>query len=92
MEVNSGEFLWLSAPKPIVAPSTPFVPDLQSWIRNEDLAPDWLRIGTDVVGGNPAPTFNAVFSLSGAEVPELSTLGLFVLGTLALVATRRRYQ
>ena len=53
------------APKPIVAPGTPFTPDLQSWIRNEHLQPDWLRIGTDIVGGSPAPTFNASFSLHG---------------------------
>jgi hypothetical protein len=54
-------FLWLSAPKPIVPPGTPFSPDLQSWIRNAQLQPDWLRIGTDIVGGEN--TFNAVFSL-----------------------------
>ena len=74
-----GEFLWLSAPKPIVAPGTPFMPDLQTWIRNENLAPDWLRVGTDIVGsstqGVPAPTFNAVFSLSGS-VPEPGSLVL----------------
>jgi hypothetical protein len=30
------------------------------------LAPDWLRIGTDIIdGGPPVPTFNGVFSLSG---------------------------
>jgi hypothetical protein len=46
--LTSGEFLWLSAPKPIVAPGTPLSSDLQSWIRNDDLAPDWLRIGTDI--------------------------------------------
>ena len=40
--VNGGDFLWLSAAKPIVSPGTPFVGDLQSWIRNEDLEPDWL--------------------------------------------------
>src|SRR5207249_10917054 len=56
-----GDFLWLSAPKPIVAPGTP--PDLQSWIRNDALAPDWLRIGTDITHQGP---FNAAFSLSGA--------------------------
>jgi len=60
--LSSGDFLWLSAPRPIVAPGTPFMPDLQSWIRNEDLAPDWLRIGTDITGQGP---FNASFSLSG---------------------------
>jgi hypothetical protein len=59
-------FLWLSAPKPIVRPGTPFPPgftDLQSWMRDDPtLAPDWLRIGTDIIGGT---TFNATFSLSG---------------------------
>ena len=60
--LSSGNFLWLSAPKPIVAPGTPFTPDLQSWIRNDNLAPDWLRIGTDITGQGP---FNASFSLSG---------------------------
>jgi hypothetical protein len=60
--LNSGDFLWLSAPRPIVAPGTPFLPDLQSWIRNDALAPDWLRIGTDITGQGP---FNAAFSLSG---------------------------
>jgi hypothetical protein len=60
--LSSGDFLWLSAPRPIVAPGTPFLPDLQSWIRNDDLAPDWLRIGTDITGQGP---FNAAFSLSG---------------------------
>jgi hypothetical protein len=60
--LSSGNFLWLSAPKPILAPGTPFDTDLQSWIRNDDLAPDWLRIGTDITGEGP---FNAAFSLVG---------------------------
>ena len=60
--LSSGDFLWLSAPRPILAPGTPFMPDLQSWIRNDNLAPDWLRIGTDIVG---AGAFNASFSLLG---------------------------
>jgi len=58
---SSGDFLWLSAPKPIVA-GTPFLTDLQSWIRNDALAPDWSRIGTDITHQGP---FNATFSLSG---------------------------
>jgi hypothetical protein len=77
VELDSGDFLWLSAPKPIVPPGTPFPPgftDLQEWIRNGDLDPDWLRVGTDIVGmsvtGAPAPTFNATFSLAGETVPE----------------------
>jgi hypothetical protein len=60
--LSSGNFLWLSAPKPIVAPGTPFAADLQTWIRNDNLAPDWLRIGTDITGQGP---FNAAFSLTG---------------------------
>jgi hypothetical protein len=85
-EVNlgsAGDFLWLSAPKPIVAPGTPFSPDLQSWIRNDGagaLAPDWERIGTDVTHQGP---FNASFSLTGATVPEPPSL---VLGCISAVA------
>jgi hypothetical protein len=60
--LSSGGFLWLSAPKPIIAPGTPFLGDLQSWIRNDRLAPDWLRIGSDITAQGP---FNAAFSLSG---------------------------
>jgi hypothetical protein len=64
VESSSGDFLWLSAPRPIVAPGTPFTTgtDLQSWIRNDALAPDWLRIGTDITHQGP---FNAAFSLFG---------------------------
>jgi hypothetical protein len=69
VQLSSGNFFWLSAPKPIVAPGTPFSPDLQAWVRNENLQPDWLRIGTDIVGGSPAPTFNMTFSLSGQTIP-----------------------
>ena len=65
VEVTGGDFLYLSAPKPIVPPGTPFTPDRQAWIRNSDLTPDWLRIGTDIIGGTPAPAFNMTFSLTG---------------------------
>jgi len=68
---SSGNFLWLSAPKPIVSPGTPFSPDLQSWIRDANLDPDWLRIGTDIVGGATPPTFNGTFSLSGTAAVAL---------------------
>jgi len=68
--LSSGDFLYLSAPKVIPAPK-----DLQAWIRNSNLAPDWLRIGTDIVGGAPAPTFNMTFSLAGETVPEAGTPG-----------------
>jgi hypothetical protein len=62
-------FMWLSAPKPIVSPGTPFIGDLQAWIRSGRLAPDWLRIGADIVGGTPAPAFNMVLQLEGTGAP-----------------------
>ena len=73
--VTGGDFLYISAPRPIVPPGTPFVGDLQAWIRNSDLKPDWLRIGTDIIDGNPAPTFNMTFSMAGETVPEAGTPG-----------------
>ena len=79
VELDNGNFLWLSAPKPIVAPGTQFPPgftDLQSWTRDDPLEPVWLRVGTDIIGG--ATTFNETFSITGI-VPEPGTL--LVLGT-----------
>jgi hypothetical protein len=55
-------FLWLSAPKPIQPPGTPFSPDLQAWERFDGTKPDWLRLGDDIVGGTQ---FNMSFSLTG---------------------------
>jgi hypothetical protein len=75
VKLASGEFRWLSAPKPIVAQGTPFpvgTTDFQAWIRNANLAPDWLRVGTDIVGGTTSPTFNGTFSLSGATCGAIS--------------------
>src|SRR5215813_3430372 len=49
---NGGQFYWLSASRPISgAGTTPFAPDLQAWTRDAMLDPDWLRVGTDIVGG-----------------------------------------
>jgi PEP-CTERM motif len=81
--LTSGDFLWLSAPKPIVAPGTPFSPDLQTWMRNANLDPDWSRVGTDITHQGP---FNGTFTLNGsASVPEASTLLLLGTGLLGLV-------
>jgi hypothetical protein len=73
-QLSSGDFLWLSAPRPIVAPGTPFTTatDLQTWIRNDALAPDWLRIGADIIG---AGAFNAAFSLSGESDADGDGIG-----------------
>lgn len=68
VKLSNGTFYWLSAPRPIVAPGTPINPDLQTWIRNEALSPDWLRVGADIIGGAPAPAFNGTFSLHGSVV------------------------
>jgi PEP-CTERM motif len=94
VELSTGDFFWLSSVRPIVAPGTPFPPgvtDLQSWMRNENLDPDWLRIGTDIIGST---TFNAQFTLDGdlSAVPEPATLllvGTSMVGA-GLVARRRR--
>jgi hypothetical protein len=81
VELSGGVFLWLSAPKPLPAPG-----DLQSWTRNDDLAPDWLRIGTDITHQGP---FNAAFSLAG-EVPEPTTFALLGAGIVSLGLIWRR--
>ncbi len=92
VQLTNGDFFWLSAARPIVAPGTPFpagFTDLQTWMRNEDLDPDWLRVGTDIVGGSPVTTFNAAFSLSGQSVPEPSSVVLLFTGLVVLAGVYR---
>jgi len=69
--VTGADFLYLSAPRPIVPPGNAFLGDRQAWIRNSNLAPDWLRIGTDIIVDGD--TFNMAFSLNGETVPNAGT-------------------
>ncbi len=86
VQLGSGNFFWLSAVGPAI-----FNGDLQAWIRNENLAPDWLRAGTDIIGGGAtAPRFNESFSLTGETVPEPATLTLLGTGLLITVWRSRR--
>jgi hypothetical protein len=91
---TAGSFLWLSAPRPIVPPGTQFpagFTDLQAWTRDQFLDPDWLRVGTDIVGGATPPTFNMTFSLTGTTVPEPSTFVLLFSGILMAAGLKHRW-
>ena len=89
VQLSSGNFFWLSAANPIAGGTGPFTPDLQEWIRNSALDPDWLRVATDIVGVAP-PVFNATFSLTGVTVPEPGSVFLLASGLLALGLMRCR--
>jgi hypothetical protein len=80
VQLDNGDFLWLSAPKPITGGTGPFLGDLQAWTRDEALQPDWLRVGTDIVGGT---AYNAAFSLNGS-IPEPGSLAIFAAGLVGL--------
>jgi hypothetical protein len=91
---SSGEFLWLSGTRPLVpSPFPTGVTDLQSWTRDDispnNLAPDWARIGTDIVGGTTPPTFNAAFSLAGQTIPGPATWWLVSLGMVIVIGWPR---
>ena len=80
--LSSGDFYWLSSTE---APL--FTGDLQAWVRNADLDPDWLRVGTDIVGSS---RFDMAFSLDGTTIPEPESVGLLIPALLiALVGIGR---
>jgi hypothetical protein len=90
VQLDTGNFLWLSAPRPITGGTGPFNPDLQGWTRDQFLDPDWLRVGADIVG---AGTFNFSFSLEGVSpTPLPAALPLFAsgLGAFGLLKWRRK--
>ncbi len=62
LQTSSDVFRWLSAP----FPGTPG--DLQMWTRNANIEPDWLRVATDIVGGDPK--FNGAFALWGETIND----------------------
>jgi hypothetical protein len=85
VQLTNGNFFWLSAPGPVSFPG-----DLQAWIRNGNLDPDWLRAGTDIIGGGAnAPRFNESFALAGETVPEPASLTLLGTGLLGGLVRRR---
>jgi hypothetical protein len=81
-------FLWLSPSGPPL-----FTGDLQAWTRDANLDPDWLREGTDIVGGGAnAPKFNQSFSLVGTLPDSGSTLVLFASAIGAVLYLKRRFR
>jgi len=66
----------------------PITPDLATWIRNESLDPDWLRVSAGTVGGDPSPGFYSLFALDAVDVPEPASV-LLTLAGLAVVALLR---
>jgi len=95
VELSNGTFLWLSAPKPAGGEfgTTAISPDLQAWVRNGDLAPNWLRIGTDIIGADPgAQQYNMAFRLVGETVvvPEPTPIAMLIAGLVAVAAWSQR--
>ena len=95
VELSNGTFLWLSAPKPAGGEfgSTAISPDLQAWVRNQNLDPNWLRVGTDIIGANAgAQQYNMAFRLVGTAVvvPEPTPIAMLIAGLVAVAAWSQR--
>jgi len=87
-DFGASNFLWLSSPKGPLPPGSP--PDLQAWMRNDNLAPDWLRIGADITRQAPV---NMAFTLTGVGgVPEPTTWALMIVGVGLAGASLRHHR
>jgi len=95
VELSDGSFLQLSAYRPVGGEfgSTLITPDLQAWVRNDTIKNDWLRTGTDIIGGPTDPaTYNLAFRLVGttAVVPEPTGVAMLIAGLVAVGAWSQR--
>jgi len=93
VELSDGSFLQLSAYRTVGGEfgSTLITPDLQAWVRNDDIKNDWLRTGTDIIGGPTDPaTYNLAFRLVGTVVPEPTGVAMLIAGLVAVGAWSQR--
>ena len=94
VELSDGSFLQLSAYRTVGGEfgSTLITPDLQAWVRNDDIKNDWLRTGTDIIGGPTDPaTYNLAFRLVGTVVvPEPTGVAMLIAGLFAVGAWTQR--
>jgi len=96
VELNDGSFLQLSAYRTVGGEfgSTLITPDLQAWVRNDNIKNDWLRTGTDIIGGPTDPaTYNLAFRLvgtTGTVVPEPTGVAMLIAGLVAVGAWSQR--
>jgi hypothetical protein len=65
--VSNVDFLWLSAPRPIIPPGTPFADDLQTWIRNDGTQEPWRQTGSASVRTSPRRVHSTRPSRSSAQ-------------------------
>lgn len=63
----------------------------QVTLTDDALDPDWLRVGSDIVGGSTPTTFNQAFSLEGtAALPQPESWTMLLAGLAGVSAFARR--